>query len=89
MGLVRSRQSAKLIDQPVVIYQRRHEPGLGTDETADQEQRQVRGPRVKEAGDEDIGGAFVGDAAGVEEKVEVAVGFGEAAGAAEGVDDGA
>lgn len=89
MGIHKLQNGAQLIDEAIVIGQRRDEMGDGGDHAVYYPQRQLGCVSVEEAGEEDIGGAVVGEGVGGKGEEEAAVGLGEAVGVAESVDDAA
>lgn len=91
MGIHKLQNGAQLIDEAIVIGHRRDEMGDGGDHAVYYPQRQLWGFSVEEAGEEDIGGAVVGEgvAVGGKGEEEAAVGLGEAVGVTESVDDAA
>lgn len=88
MRVIGSAQATELIDQTIIVGQRRHVLELDSAETVHDLQRAVRVPGVEKACEEDVARARVGYALGVggNGACEPLMGLGEAAGVTKSVD---
>lgn len=89
MRVPHSTHQTHLIDQTVIIRQRRNELPLGTDQTVYHPQRARRSPGIEQPRDDDVAGALVGDETRSDEEEAAAVSLVEPSGVAESVDHAA